>query len=125
MMTHSLRSVKDRAAVNNYKTLDYQIVHNGIQKKEITRIRREYSAALTCLDSAEEGVRRLEEVLDIDSRWMPGTPEYTKMSIELGERKYRRALDNLERLVVQRLFELSKLGMNGLGTFCIVSLIHC
>ncbi|KAI0349008.1 hypothetical protein OH77DRAFT_1384823, partial [Trametes cingulata] len=30
-------------------------------------------------------------------------------------RKYRLALDNLERLVVQRLFELKKLGMNGLG----------
>ncbi|KAH9918796.1 uncharacterized protein B0H18DRAFT_882567 [Fomitopsis serialis] len=34
---------------------------------------------------------------------------------ELNERKYRRVLDNLERLVVQRLFELTKLGMSGIG----------
>ncbi|KAF9032732.1 hypothetical protein BJ165DRAFT_1357706, partial [Panaeolus papilionaceus] len=30
-------------------------------------------------------------------------------------RAYRHALDSLERLVVQRLFELTKLGMNGVG----------
>ncbi len=112
-----LPRVKDKAAVEDYKTLDYQIIHKGIMKKEITRIRREYFAAQTRLESAEEGVRRLEDVLDIESRWMPGTPEYTEMSLELRERKYRRALDNLERLVVQRLFELSKLGMNGIGKF--------
>ncbi|KAI0371569.1 hypothetical protein BV20DRAFT_1035214 [Pilatotrama ljubarskyi] len=34
---------------------------------------------------------------------------------ELGHRKYRQALDKLERLVVQRLFEMSKLGLNGTG----------
>lgn len=33
----------------------------------------------------------------------------------MTERKYRRAIDNLERLVVQRLFEMTKLGMNGVG----------
>ncbi|KAI0682682.1 hypothetical protein C8T65DRAFT_713785 [Cerioporus squamosus] len=98
-----------------YKTLDYQIIHNGITRKEIARIRREYLAAQTRLENAEEAVRRIEDMLDIDLRWLPGSPEYTKMAVELRERKYRRALDNLERLVVQRLFELSKLGMNGIG----------
>ncbi|TFK79198.1 hypothetical protein K466DRAFT_505958 [Polyporus arcularius HHB13444] len=107
--------IKDRAAVEDYKTLDYQIVHDGITGREISRIQREYLAAQTRLESAEEVVRRLEDMLDIDSRWMPGTPEYIKMMVALGQRRYRRALDNLERLVVQRLFELSKLGMNGLG----------
>ncbi|KZT63774.1 hypothetical protein DAEQUDRAFT_679796 [Daedalea quercina L-15889] len=34
---------------------------------------------------------------------------------ELDRRRYRRAVDNLERLVVQRLSELSKLGMSGIG----------
>ncbi|KZT68377.1 hypothetical protein DAEQUDRAFT_671556 [Daedalea quercina L-15889] len=34
---------------------------------------------------------------------------------ELSKRRYQRAVDNLERLVVQRLFELSKLGISGIG----------
>ncbi|KIY47775.1 hypothetical protein FISHEDRAFT_28253, partial [Fistulina hepatica ATCC 64428] len=34
---------------------------------------------------------------------------------EMGERRYRRALDELERLVVQRLLELTKLNMSGVG----------
>ncbi|OCH84142.1 hypothetical protein OBBRIDRAFT_701500, partial [Obba rivulosa] len=34
---------------------------------------------------------------------------------ELSRREYNRALDNLERLVVQRLFELTKAGMSGIG----------
>ncbi|OBZ74097.1 hypothetical protein A0H81_06240 [Grifola frondosa] len=45
--------------------------------------------------SVREQVRSIEEELDIPVRWL--------------------ALDNLERLVVQRMFELTKLGMSGLG----------
>ncbi len=108
---------KDRAAVESYKTLDYQIVHKGITKKEISSIRREYLAAQKRVESAEEAVRRCEDMLEIDSRWTPDTLEYVHLAKELKERKYRRALDNLERLVVQRLFELSKLGMSGVGEY--------
>lgn len=35
----------------------------------------------------------------------------------MNERQYRRALDSLELLVVQRLFELTKLGMSGTGKY--------
>jgi hypothetical protein len=40
--------------------------------------------------------------------------EYNDALVLLKERKYRRALDELERLVVQRLLEMTKLGMNGI-----------
>lgn len=63
----------------------------------------------------EEAARRLEDVLDIDARWLPTSREYKAAAAEFTIRKYRAALDNLERLVVQRLFELKKLGMNGIG----------
>jgi len=46
---------------------------------------------------------------------MPESPEYKAALCLLHEQKYRRALDNLERLVVQRFFELMKLGMSGVG----------
>ena len=42
--------------------------------------------------------------------------EYQDGLVVVCERKYRRAVDDLERLVVQRLFEMKKLGMNGVGT---------
>ena len=42
--------------------------------------------------------------------------EYQDGLVVVRERKYRRAVDDLERLVVQRLFEMKKLGMNGVGT---------
>lgn len=41
--------------------------------------------------------------------------EYNDALVLLAERKYRRALDELEHLVVQRLLEMTKLGMNGVG----------
>jgi hypothetical protein len=44
-----------------------------------------------------------------------GSPEYKHYQDEAHLLEYRSALDELERLVVQRLFELSKLGMSGTG----------
>ena len=41
--------------------------------------------------------------------------EYQDGLVVVRERKYRRAIDDLERLVVQRLFEMKKLGMSGVG----------
>ncbi|EMD37546.1 hypothetical protein CERSUDRAFT_35523, partial [Gelatoporia subvermispora B] len=35
--------------------------------------------------------------------------------VQVNRRQYNKALDELERLVVQRLFELTKLGMSGIG----------
>ena len=115
--------VKDQAAVESYKTLDYQIIHKGITRTQIANIKREYLAAQARVASAEESVTRVEEMLEVDSRWTPDTPEYVQLATELKERKYRRALDNLERLVVQRLFELSKLGMNGIGALLVIHLM--
>ncbi len=64
---------------------------------------------------AEELVLQMEEDLDIEHRWLPKSAEYQGALQELQSRKYRLALDNLERLVIQRMFELTKLGMSGIG----------
>ena len=68
-----------------------------------------------------EEVCRIEEILGIEQRWTAESPQYMAALTVLHERKYRRALDNLERLVVQRLFELTKLGMSGVGEYHIYS----
>ncbi|KIY48269.1 hypothetical protein FISHEDRAFT_43817, partial [Fistulina hepatica ATCC 64428] len=57
----------------------------------------------------------LEDTLDVRERWELDSPEYVECRKELYERQYRRALDELERLVVQRLLELTKLNMSGVG----------
>ena len=68
----------------------------------------------------EEELIRFEEEHNILTRWTPESPAYKEAEKLLVERNYRRAVDNLERLVVQRLFELTKLGMNGVGE-CVVA----
>jgi hypothetical protein len=72
--------------------------------------------------AVNEEVCRIEEIIGIERRWTPGSPEYQAALTLVHERKYRRALDKLERLVVQRLFELTKLGMSGVGLSIISSL---
>ncbi|KAJ8092616.1 hypothetical protein PM082_006941 [Marasmius tenuissimus] len=63
----------------------------------------------------------LEEVLDFENehdfyrRWKPTDQEYIETLSAMRARNYRRALERLERLVVQRLLELTKLNMSGTG----------
>ena len=66
---------------------------------------------------ANESTLQLEEELIIESRWTIDSPQYQEATAMMTERKYRRALDLLELLVVQRLFQLTKLGMSGTGVF--------
>ncbi|KDQ19128.1 hypothetical protein BOTBODRAFT_103111, partial [Botryobasidium botryosum FD-172 SS1] len=46
-------------------------------------------------------------------RWHPSHPRWVEMSKYMKERAYKCALDKLELLVVQRLFEMEKLNMRG------------
>ncbi|KAI9057832.1 hypothetical protein FKP32DRAFT_1615023 [Trametes sanguinea] len=66
-------------------------------------------------DTIHEEVLRREEDLNIVDRWKPGQAKFDDAYRELGQRKYRLALDKLERLVVLRLFELTKLQLSGTG----------
>lgn len=62
-----------------------------------------------------EEVLCYEEQEKIEERWMPELSMYKEGLTLMGKRKYRRALDNVERLVVQHLFELTELGISGVG----------
>ena len=52
---------------------------------------------------------------------MPNTPEYVETACYIHERRYHQALNRLQRLVIQRLFELHRLNLSGIGT-CLTSL---
>ncbi|KAG0702916.1 hypothetical protein DFH29DRAFT_804333 [Suillus ampliporus] len=67
------------------------------------------------LQHAEALVAHMEIQLSIDVRWEIGGEEYNRFKDEASLSQYRTALDELERLVVMRLFELSKLSLSGTG----------
>jgi len=73
---------------------------------------RKASGAIEC---EEKHVALLEDHLNILTRWVPTQPEYIAIQKDMTIRKYRSALDELERLIVQRLFELTKLNIAGTG----------
>ncbi|EPQ50029.1 hypothetical protein GLOTRDRAFT_21641, partial [Gloeophyllum trabeum ATCC 11539] len=60
-------------------------------------------------------IKTLERQLGIEQRWEESSSQYITAKAKVAERNYRKALDALERLVVQRLFELTKLNMSGTG----------
>ncbi|KAJ7789588.1 hypothetical protein B0H14DRAFT_3094898 [Mycena olivaceomarginata] len=60
-------------------------------------------------------VHDLEIRLGIATRWRPGDAEWVAAAKMLGKRRYQRALDELEGLVVARMFELSKVNMGDTG----------
>ena len=60
-------------------------------------------------------VLELEDHMGIAKRWTPDTTEYAETARYISERRYHRALDNLQRLVTQRLFELHRLNLSGIG----------
>ena len=96
--------------------LDYDIIHRNFTRPQIAKVRTRYRTTYSRWIACNEEVCRYEEEHGIEARWTPETPEYNDALLLLSQRKYRRAVDQLERLVVQRLFEMTKLGMNGVGT---------
>ncbi|KAI0684967.1 hypothetical protein C8T65DRAFT_712851 [Cerioporus squamosus] len=84
-------------------------------KANIKRLRTRARTMHSRWQMVEEEVLQIEEELSIEERWLPKSDEYVAGVGELACRKYRCALDNLERLVIQRMFELTKLGMSGIG----------
>lgn len=67
------------------------------------------------LQNAEALTAHMEIQLGIEERWEIGGDAYNQYEQEASQRQYRTALDDLERLVVMRLFELSKLSLSGTG----------
>ncbi|KAI6034650.1 hypothetical protein BKA83DRAFT_4470170 [Pisolithus microcarpus] len=62
-----------------------------------------------------KAVQELEGRLGITRRWVPGDEEWQAASRLVANQKYQHTLDNVERLVVLRIFELSKMNQSGTG----------
>ena len=71
--------------------------------------------ALELRESCLRQVVDLEVSMGIETRWDPLSPEYTETLGYLATRKYQRALEKLQRLVVRRLFELHRMNISATG----------
>ncbi|KAG2056750.1 hypothetical protein BDR06DRAFT_981178 [Suillus hirtellus] len=71
--------------------------------------------AYTKLQHAEAFTAHIKSQLTIKERWTVGGDEYNKYKDEVLLQKYHVALDELEHLMVMRLFKLSKFSLPGMG----------
>ena len=78
----------------------------------------ERNAALRKLQLANAALEDIERRMGITAPWAEDSPEYQEAKAYVKNRRFNHAVDNLERLVVQRLFELSKANLAGTGTSC-------
>ncbi|KAF8869977.1 hypothetical protein BD779DRAFT_1614257 [Infundibulicybe gibba] len=82
---------------------------------QIADVRTRYRTTASQWVAMNDEVCRFEEENHIDVCWTPDSKDYNDVLCMMSEWKYHQTLDNLKRLVVQRPFELTKLGMNGVG----------
>lgn len=65
----------------------------------------------------QKELHAIEDRLDISKRWTPDSPQFQCATRYLQIRTFQRAVDKLEGLVVQRLFELNKANVSQMGEF--------
>ena len=112
------------SAVNALKALStaYPPPH-GLHKLLVNG-NRAVRTALGAMQRAEQRVCQVEDQLEIGDRWHQTSAEYQSIEADMTIQQYRLALDELEHLIVQRLFELGKLNMSGTGELCNVKILH-
>ena len=99
-------------ASNNQNALKHV---QGLSEGWVSEVHFAYARAAANLDNISHTVNAHEVDLGIEARWTPTSAEYQNTLVEMQLQDYRHALDHLEYLVVQWMFELSKLGMSGVG----------
>ncbi|KAJ7865583.1 hypothetical protein B0H14DRAFT_2733900 [Mycena olivaceomarginata] len=102
-------------AAQDHRNLDYHIINSGWTAPKIKDVRTKYRTTYTRALMLEEELSRFEEEHGIVDRWLQTSQEYQDALVMMSERHYRRALDEVERLVVQRLMEMTKLGASGVA----------
>ncbi|KAJ7776646.1 hypothetical protein DFH07DRAFT_731774 [Mycena maculata] len=102
-------------AKTEFRQLDHHIIHDGYTRTKITRVRTRYRTTYDKYIATLEEVCRYEEVHNISERWTPASKEYRDALVVASERRYKKCVSELERLVVGRLFETTKLGMSGVA----------
>ncbi|KAG6883306.1 hypothetical protein C0992_009118 [Termitomyces sp. T32_za158] len=85
---------------------------SALSKTRKTETERRYADERR--DQLTRDVTQLEARLGIsrEQRWTFSSPEFLEISKYISRRTYEKALDKLQKLVIQRLFELQKLNLS-------------
>ncbi|KIY50695.1 hypothetical protein FISHEDRAFT_38695 [Fistulina hepatica ATCC 64428] len=86
-----------------------------LTQMELGKIQRRFTQTANRVVVLDEELSRMEEVMGLPARWTTDSPEYIDSLKDQRERRYRQAVDEVERLIVQQLLELTKLNMSGVG----------
>ncbi|KAK1235915.1 hypothetical protein PQX77_000848 [Marasmius sp. AFHP31] len=86
-----------------------------LSRKQLTSLQTRSRTALERYKATLDTLLDFENDHNFFRRWDPSDDEYQETLTAMRGRSYGRALDKLERLVVQRLLELTKLNMSGVG----------
>ena len=89
---------------------------NAKHTKDQARLRQVARDAWEGVLFLQGKLERMEGHLDVGIQWTRESAEYLHASEYLQRRTYQCAVDKLEGLVVQRLFELTKANVSQLGT---------
>ncbi|KAJ7148713.1 hypothetical protein C8R43DRAFT_1128944 [Mycena crocata] len=82
----------------------------GVAKTEIAR---RHAKEKVTRDT--DAVMELEDILEILERWTTSSPKWVATVEAVKRRKYQLALDGLELLIVERIFELTKMNQSQTG----------
>ena len=114
---NTLYRQKSDAAAAQYAQRDFLMTNHRYTSKQITRIDTQFQTTFNCWKAKNEEVLCYEEDHNISLHWALTSWEYVDALTMVHKWKYCHAIDDLERLVIQCLFEMTKLGMNGVGMY--------
>jgi hypothetical protein len=98
----------------NSTPADYEFNY-GTSASQTRKLETERRHLLERKDNILREVIEMEVKMGILRRWQPADREYLDTIKYIQMRKFYRALDELRRLIVQRLFELHKLNLSQTG----------
>lgn len=112
----SLAESKTRGFLNTLPA-DYDVGQSSYTSdlSQTRKLETQRKWASEKVDRLTREVIMMEERMQIQKRWDPSMPEYLETIQYMANRKYHKALDHLQHLVVQRLFELQRLNVSGIG----------
>lgn len=84
------------------------------------RLESQRRSAMDEILIAVRSVADLEAKLEVIIPWTEDSAEYISTLDYIQQRNYHRALDTIQRLVIQRLFEASKANMSEMGQYVFI-----
>jgi hypothetical protein len=84
--------------------------------EQIQKIQTQYVTTWKRHNALEEEAIIFQDEYLISEQWTPDMERYKVAKDAVAHQRYQQCLDHMEKLIVQRFFEMTKLNMSGVGT---------